>query len=88
MKIKLIVFLSLLSINLYSQVVLTEYPLDNQLIGRDVITNSGTFNIAGEVYNSEIAYSSISIIVNREDYLHEYQTQNLSFDDSTAFFSF
>ena len=88
MKIKLIVFLSLLSINLYSQVVLTEYPLDNQLIGRDVITNSGTFNIAGEVYNSEIAYSSISIIVNREDDLHEYQTQNLSFDDSTIFFSF
>jgi len=88
MKIKLIVFLSLLSINLYSQVVLTEYPLDNQLIGRDVITNSGTFNIAGEVYNSEIAYSSISIIVNREDDLHEYQTLNLSFDDSTIFFSF
>jgi hypothetical protein len=76
MKIKLIVFLSLLSINLYSQVVLTEYPLDNQLIGRDVITNSGTFNIAGEVYNSEIAYSSISIIVNREDDLHEYK-QNI-----------
>jgi hypothetical protein len=50
MKIKLIVFLSLLSINFYSQVVLTEYPLDNQLIGRDDITNSGTFNIAGEVY--------------------------------------
>lgn len=87
MKIKLIVFISLLSINyLYPQVELTDYPLDNQLIGRDDITNSGTFKITGEVYDSE--YSSISIIINREDELYDYQTQDLNFDNSLGLFNF
>lgn len=86
-KIKLVLFISLLSFNyLYPQVELTDYPLDNQLIGRDDITNSGTFKIAGEVYDSE--FSSISIIVNREDELYDYQTQDLNFDNSLGLFNF
>ena len=72
----------------YSQLTFTEFPLDKQLVGRNLITNKGNVIVTGSVNNIAANYTSIEIDVFRNNVLSNTISANLVFTGNSAPFNF
>jgi len=81
-------FLLLVSPLAYSQVTFTKVPLDKQLIGRDLLTNTGQIYIEGNVDSNGVNYQSIEIDIFRNNVFSTSVSQSLNFNTNTADFNF
>jgi len=81
-------FLLLVSPLAYSQVTFTKVPLDKQLIGRDLLTNTGQIYIEGNVDSNGVNYQSIEIDIFRNDVFSTSVSQSLNLNTNTADFNF
>jgi len=72
----------------FSQVTFTSIPIDKQLVGRDVITNTGDVIIEGEVDNTSVTYDAIEVELYRDGILQNTYTESLTFTGSITSFSF
>jgi len=72
----------------YAQITYNAIPINNQLIGRDIITNTGDIIINGNVDNTGVAYDAIEVLLYRDNVLINTFSQNLNFTGNTAPFDF
>ncbi len=78
----------LLNSNVNSQILFTQIPIDNQLVGRNKISNTGKVQIVGFAENSIISYDSLLIEVHRNEPIYENKIQALDYSLNIADFDF
>ncbi len=90
MKNSLTFFLILIASLSYGQVTFSKLPLNKQLVGRDVATNTGNIIVEGEVNNTGATYDAIEVELYRDEVLQNSstQTQLLTFSGNLAPFNF
>jgi len=85
----ILTFLSILFFQIaFCQVTFTSIPIDKQLVGRDVITNTGDVIIEGEVDNTSVTYDAIEVELYRDGVLQSTHPKSLTFTSNLAPFSF
>lgn len=88
MKKNIFLFSFLLSVTLFSQVTFTKFPLNRQLIGRDLTTNLGQVLIEGTVDNTSANYAKIKVEIFRNTIYLGKEEISLNFINNTAAFNF
>lgn len=72
----------------YTQIVFDTIPLNKQLLGRDIITNTGDIIINGSVDNTSTPYDSLKVKLYRNNVPLDSVSKLLAYTGSTAPFNF
>jgi len=72
----------------YGQVTFRIIPMDSELVARNLITNSGTINVAGWVNKIRTPYDSICLKIYRNNILIDILYQGLNYSRNYAPFNF
>lgn len=88
MKIFVILMFLVVSVLSFGQVTYTEFPINKQLVGRDITTNTGDILINGSVNNTGVNYTSIEVELYRNNVLVNTFSNTLMFSGNSATFNF